>query len=88
MKAWCERCGKYVDYSQEVAHSEALEINGTRFNVSQTYGICPVCGDEVLSNTLADINVHKAHNAYRRTLGSITAEEIQGILDMLSLIHI
>lgn len=82
MKAWCEQCGKYVDYSREVAHSEALEINGTRFNVSQTYGICPVCGDEVLSNTLADINVHKAHNAYRRTLGSITAEEIQGILDM------
>ena len=81
MKAWCEQCGKYVDYTQEITHTEAFEIKGTRFNVSQTYGICPVCGEEVLSNTIEDQNVHRAHNAYRRALGSITAEEIQGIMD-------
>ena len=81
MKAWCEQCGKYVDYTQEITHTEAFDIKGTRFNVSQTYGICPVCGEEVLSNTIEDQNVHRAHNAYRRALGSITAEEIQGILD-------
>ena len=81
MKAWCEQCGKYVDYVQEVEHTEALEIKGTRFNVSQTYGICPVCGEEVLSNALEDLNVHRAHNAYRRAIDSITSEEIKALLD-------
>ena len=85
MKAWCEQCGEYVDYTKEITHTEAFEIKGTRFNVSQTYGICPVCGEEVLSNTIEDQNVHRAHNAYRRALGSITAEEIQGILDMYNI---
>ena len=85
MKAWCEQCGRYVDYTQEMSHTEELEIKGTKFNVRQIYGICPVCGEEVLSNALADSNVQKAHNAYRRALGSITTEEIKAILDKYSI---
>lgn len=81
MKAWCEQCGRYVDYSQEATHTEEIEIKGVKFNVQQSYGICPVCGEEVLSNELSDINTHKAHSAYRRALGSITAEEIKAILN-------
>ena len=85
MKAWCEQCGKYVEYNKEVSHTEEIEIKGVKFNVQQTYGICPVCGEEVLSNALADSNVQRAHNAYRRSLGSITTEEIKAILDKYSI---
>ncbi|MDO4866337.1 MAG: hypothetical protein Q4C10_07235 [Clostridia bacterium] len=85
MRAWCDKCGRYVEYTQEIEVTEELEIKGTKFNALQTYGICPVCGDEVLSNDQADKNVHRAHNAYRRALGSITAEEIQDILTMYNI---
>lgn len=81
MKAWCDHCNEYVNYSQTVTHMEAFEIKDTVFKANQTYGICPICGEEVLSNELADSNVQKAHNAYRRALDSITADEIRDILE-------
>lgn len=77
MKAWCDHCNKYVEYTREITHTEELEIKGVKFNVLQTYGICPVCDEEVLSNALADRNIQKAHNAYRQALDSITSEEIR-----------
>ena len=85
MKAWCDHCNKYVEYTREITHTEELESKGVKFNVLQTYGICPVCDEEVLSNALADRNIQKAHNAYRRALDSITSEEIQGILVMYNI---
>ena len=81
MRAWCDHCNQYVAYTREITRTEELVIDGVKFNANQSYGICPVCGEEVLSNAQVDSNVHKAHNAYRRALGSICSEEIKTLLD-------
>ena len=85
MKAWCDCCGKYIDSIGVFSRLETMEIKGTVFKVSQTYGICPVCGNEVMPVAVVDQNIHKAHNAYRRAIKSITTEEIQSILDKYSI---
>lgn len=81
MKAWCDQCEKYIDCTEEYSRTENLEMKGMRFNAVQSFGKCPVCGEEVLTESMADANIRRAHNAYRRALGSVTPEEIRHILD-------
>lgn len=80
MRAWCDQCEKYIECSDEYSRTESLELNGIRFNAIQSFGVCPFCDGEVWTNAMIDANTHRAHNAYRRAVGSITSEEIRHIL--------
>ena len=81
MRAWCEHCNKFIDCSDEYSRKDHLELNGICFSAIQSFGKCPVCGEEVQTNSMVDANIRRAHNAYRRALDSITPEEIKHILD-------
>lgn len=81
MRAWCDQCEKYIDCSDEYSRMESLEIKGVRFNALQSFGKCPICGGEVLTNAMADTNISRAHDAYRIAIGSITAQQIRDILE-------
>lgn len=81
MKAFCNFCHKTIDYLVTVTHTEQMTIKGISFSAEQRYGVCPICNGEVLTNQLVDLNVHLAHSAYRRAIGSITSEEIASILE-------
>lgn len=83
MKCFCEHCDRFVNTSGDEAmrRMHTAEIKGREVTAEEKYLICPICGESVYTNELVNYNIHMMHNAYRLSVGSITAEEIRDILD-------
>ena len=84
MRLYCDNCDDYVVINSSTPNTRIgrLVIKGKSISAEEEYFLCPVCGKEIFSNEMVKRNTHAFHNAYRLSLGSITAEEIHEILDM------
>jgi hypothetical protein len=64
-RAWCDKCGDYVQAGGQVYYEEEeCEIKGVRFAYNIMYYKCPVCGEPVLDSKLCDEDTHAAYLAY------------------------
>lgn len=79
--AYCERCGAIVPCEIHDAIKETVLVRGKSVLAQQMHAYCSQCGEEVTPNEIIDFNVFHAHDAYRKGIGSITAEEIRSLLD-------
>lgn len=64
-RAWCEKCGEYVQAGGHVYYEEeTCEIKGVKFIYNCMFYKCPTCGEPVWDNKLCDEDTHAAHLAY------------------------
>lgn len=85
MRTRCSDCGNFIECEVAYTSDDRITLRGVEFTASQQHAFCPVCGAEIYPNPVVDYNVQHAHDAYRQAIGSVTAGEIQGILDIYSI---
>ncbi len=76
---YCHNCKKHVDYTVREC-TEDFELDGYRFSAVQRHAFCPLCGEELFPDEIADFSTEQVHEAFRVAKGSITIAQIRELL--------
>lgn len=76
----CEQCRIETKYYKQIRCIEE-NIDDVSFTYSEEYALCIECNNEVYVGEIHDRNLYNYNEEYKKSIGIITIEKIQKILD-------
>lgn len=80
MKAMCEHCRSKEEYEVFIRETDE-DIDNIRFTYNEEYAVCRKCKNEIYVGEIHDRNLYNYNEAYKKSVGLITINEIEEILE-------
>ncbi len=78
MKAYCEKCDKFVDYELR-KEIKTITVRGLTFETDFYHACCKECHEEASANEVWRLNDKIVYDKYRKLSGLLTSDEMKAI---------